>query len=144
MDKGNEITNDYARGLIWLLFSMTGGPLPPYLLEIVLKDGRSFYLMRPIQRNESNYSIVLEIYDFRGIDSEAEKELKENIEKIKFNIEGKEPEEIHPLLCSGSLRCNLNDISYCIEWRRYRRWTLAEFLPEDKRGQLGFLQNKAQ
>lgn len=35
---------DYGRCMVWFLSDMTGGPLPPYLLEIVMRDGRRFYV----------------------------------------------------------------------------------------------------
>lgn len=43
---------DYARDLIWDLYEWSGGPLPPFLLEIIMKDGRKFYIHSIVRRDE--------------------------------------------------------------------------------------------
>jgi hypothetical protein len=52
---------DYSKDLIWLLFTLTGNPYPPYLLEIVMKNGRSYYLHSLNSRDEETKSVVLNI-----------------------------------------------------------------------------------
>ena len=130
----------YGKGLIWLLFDMTGPSLPPFLLEVIMKDGRSFYIHSPNVRDEDRKSMVLNVYDFRAIDPQANKEIIERLDDIPIWTEENEPEALHPLLTIGRLRCDLDDILYCVEWLT-RRWTLKDFLEADNEVQkraLGF------
>ena len=137
MTENARFEDDYARDLIWLLFDMTGGPLPPYLLEIVLKDGRNFYVHSANSKKETTRAIVLNVYDLRAIGNKEETAIRKRLEELGHLGTGINTDDIHPLLAIGRLRCNLSDISYCIEWLA-RRWTLSDFLPEDDRRPLGF------
>ena len=140
-NKNIEFEDDYARDLILLLFDMTGGPLPPYLLEIVLKDGRSFYVHSANSKKETTRAIILNVYDLRAIGNKEQSEIWKHLDELGHLGVGINAGDIHPLLAIGRLRCNLSDIFYCIEWLT-RRWTLSDFLPEDDRRPLGFETHK--
>ena len=128
---------DYSKDLVWLLFDMSGGPFPPYLLEIVMVDGRSFFIYSPNSRDEESKSLVLDVYDLRAIGPDEENVIKEQLEKGNWS-DSSRAEDLHPLLTFSRLRCNLDDISYCIEWLRHRRWTLADFVDKEEAKKIGF------
>jgi hypothetical protein len=129
--------DDYARDLIWLLFSMTGGPLPPYLLEVVMRDGRSFYVHSPNSRNPKTRAIILDVYDFRALGPDEMAELRKTLDKPGSTNQGFNYSDLHPLLSLGRLRCNLSDIAYCVEWFT-RFWSLDSIIPPEKKSALGF------
>jgi hypothetical protein len=130
---------NFAQDLIWLLLDMTGGPLPPYLLEIILEDGRSYYVHSPNRRDEQSKSIVLNIYDFRAINEEDKLEILNKLSETNIWEKSHDIKELHPFLYFGRLRCNLIDILYCIEWLS-RRWPLKTFYPEFEDKKMGFSQ----
>lgn len=129
----------YGKGLIWLLFAQTGPPLPPYLLEVVMKTGQSYYIHSPNVRDVSRRSIVLNVYDFRAIDDQAEQQIKAQLDEDPWSKDS-EPKDLHPLLTIGRLRCDLDDIAYCVEWLS-RWWRLESLFPDlsvEKKRSLGF------
>jgi len=127
---------NYAQGLIWRLFDMTDMPLAPYLLEVVLKDGRSFYIHSPAGRDEKTMDMVLNVYDFRAIGKE-----EETIIMSKLQADGwthlENTYELHPLLEYGRIRINLSDVMYCIEWMK-RRWFIETTQVSEDRTPIGF------
>jgi len=130
---------DYGRWMIWFLSEMTGGPLPPYLLEIVMRDGRSFYVHSGNSRNEESWSVVVNVWDLRAIDEQAEIEIKKKISELKLwtdAIKG-EPSDLHPKLSIGRLRCKLEDIAYVVEWWT-RNWEIDKYFPNDGTKKMGF------
>jgi hypothetical protein len=137
VDEEFTYEDDFARDLIWLLFDMTGGPLPPYLLEVVLRDGRSFFLHSPNSRNPKTRAIILDVYDFRAIGPQEEVELKKKLDSPGSTNPGFKYSDLHPLLSLGRLRCNLDDVAYCIEWFT-RYWRLESMIPPEKKRALGF------
>jgi len=130
---------DSGRWMVWYLSEMTGGPLPPYLLEIVMKDGKSFYVHSGNTRNEEAHSVIVNVWDLRAIDKSAEEEIKKKLDdsKVWNEVQSRHPGDLHPLLSLGRLRCSLDDILYVVEWWT-RIWNIEEFFPEEKKSQLGF------
>jgi hypothetical protein len=143
MSRSFSDNSDYSRDFIWLLFDMEGFPLPPYLLEVVLIDGRSFYIHSPNQRDETSKSIILNVYDFRAIGDEEDIEIKSKLDAMGTWDPKVEPRDLHLGLSAGRLRCNLEDIAYCVEWWT-RYWTLEEFVPKEERRKLGFQLGEAE
>ena len=129
----------YGKSLIWLLFDMTGAALPPYLLEVVMKTGDRYYIHSPNVRDEERKSLVLNVYDFRAIDKVAEDEIKKQLDEDNWDSDTK-PDDLHPLLATARLRCDLEDIAHCVEWLS-RWWKLESLFPEMTEGRkrtLGF------
>lgn len=87
----------YGKGLIWLLFDMTGPSLPPYFLEVFMSTGDSYHVHSPNVRDEKRKSLVLNVYDFRAIDENTEKQIKAKLDDIHWGEDSK-PEDLHPLL----------------------------------------------
>ena len=128
---------DYGRFMVWSLSEMTGGPFPPFFLEIVMKDGRSFYVHSGNSRDEESKSVVVNIYDFRAMNDNDVQGLLKDIEKIW--VAPKKPSELHPRLSHGLLRCKLDDIQYVVQWERGRTWDIEQQFPEKSRHKMGFI-----
>lgn len=131
---------DSGRWMVWFLSEMTGGPLPPYLLEIVMRDGRSFYVHSGNSRDEETWSVIINVWDLRVIDPKTEAEIKNKLgEPQPWNeAKNRQPWDLHPALSIGRLRCKLDDISYVVEWWT-RIWEIEKFFPEKVKKQIGFL-----
>lgn len=128
---------DYAKELIWQLFDMTVGSLPPYLLEITMRDGRSFYIHSPESRDDESKSMALKVYDLDAIGPLDEYEIKTRLDQTGHWSETSSVEDLHTLLKFGRLRCSLDEIAYCVEWIG-KRWTLADFIDKDKALEVDF------
>jgi len=127
---------DYGIFMIWSLSEMTGGPFPPYFLEVVMKDGKSFYVHSGNSRDEESKSVVVNIYDFRAMSIDAEQSLQKSLELL--TVIPKKPWELHPKLSSGLLRCSLDSILYVVQWERSRIWDFEQQFPEATRRKMGF------
>ena len=135
-----KVELDYGRQMIWLLSEMTGPPIPPYLLEIVMKDGRIFYVNSGKGRDESSQSVVVNVWDLRTVNSATEAEIMELLDEP--NIEKKlvpdQPWLLHPSLSIGRLRCKLDDIMYVVEWWT-RYWNNEKFFPKETVHKMGLV-----
>jgi hypothetical protein len=131
---------DYGRWMVWFLSEITGGPLPPYLLEIVMRNGRSFYVHSGNSRDEESGSVVVNVWDLRAVDPQTEAEIKTKLDEPKLWDEASkgQPWDLHPTLSIGRLRCKLDDIAYVVEWWT-RTWEIDKFFPKEVRKQMGFL-----
>ncbi len=135
---------DNGRRMVWSLSEMTGGPLPPYLLEIVMRDGRSFYVHSGNSRFEESLSVIVNIWDLRAVDSKTEIEIKHLLDNPKnWNVGiSEKPSNLHPSLSIGRLRCVLDDIMYVVEWWS-RTWNIEKFFPKEANHQMGFSMPKS-
>ena len=121
---------DFAKVLIWELFDKSSGTLPPYLLEIVMRDGRSFFIHSFGARDKKTKSMSLTVYDLSLIDPEEEYELKTRLDQTGHWSDSSSVDDLHTLLKFGRLRCSLDEVAYCVEWLG-RRWTLDDFLEKE-------------
>ncbi len=128
---------DYAKDLIWNFFESSSGPLPPYLLEIVMRDGRSFYVQSFESRDKKTGSITLIVYDVSLIEPEEEYEIKTRLDQTGHWSESSSVDDLHTMLKIGRLKSNLDEIAYCIEWLG-RRSTLEDFLDKERAGEVQF------
>jgi len=98
--------------MIWLLSELTGPPLPPYLLEIVMKDGRSYYVNTGNSRDDESQSVSVNVWDLRPVDEAANAELLQLLDNQKAwnEADPNRPWLFHPSLSIGRLRCKLDDI----------------------------------
>lgn len=134
---------DYGRWMVWFLSEMTGGPIPPYLLEIVMRDGRSFYVHSGNSRDEETQSVIVNVWDLRAVGPDEETEIKTSLDSPAFwdEVKAKEPWDLHPSLSIGRLKCKLDDISYVVEWWT-RLWNLQDLFPKEKVKAMGFVPPK--
>lgn len=128
---------DYAKDLIWNLFESSSGPLPPYLLEIIMRDGRSFYVQSFEARDKKTKSITLTVYDVSLIEPEEEYEIKTRLDQTGHWSESSSVDDLHTLLKIGRLKSSLDEIAYCVEWLG-RRSTLEDFLDKESDGEVQF------
>lgn len=126
-----------AKNFIWQLFDKLSGTLPPYLLEIVMVDGRSFYIHAFESRDEKTKSMILVVFDLSLIDPEEEYELKTRLDQTGHWSDSSSVDDLHTLLKLGRLHCSLDEIAYCVEWLG-RRWSLSDFVEKEGSEEIRF------
>lgn len=112
----------------------TQAVLPPFYLELILRDGRSYSVHSLLHYDESSSTITLRIWDPWGMNGEDVEELLEGLDEIVTRHELEPPEALPPHLNWGLLRIDPDDIWYCIEW--HDRTCPAE--EPKKRRRIGF------
>ena len=109
--------------------------VPPLCVEVILKDGGKYYLHSFSSYEKENDSLVLRIWDLRAFIPEDLEGLKLALNKVTDRSQLNYEQQIHPKLDWANLRLHLDDIAYCVEWHD-RLW------PQEKRPQIGFVQNE--
>lgn len=113
----------------WIL--QIGDIVPPFCVEIVLKDGSRYFLHSISGKDDGTKSLVIRIWDLRAFSSQEIEVLKDKLNQIKNRNDLSNEQMIHSKLDWANLRLNINQIAYCIEWHD-RLW------PENNRPKIGF------
>ncbi len=119
---------DYLKG--WFSF-INEEIIPPFCVELVLRDGNHYFLHSISGKDEETQSMVMRIWDLRALTHEDIDETKLNLNKINSRKELSDKDKIHPKIDWANLRIHVNDILHCIEWHD-RLW------PEEQRPKIGF------
>jgi hypothetical protein len=89
---------------------------PPFVVEVVLTDGRTFYHHHTSIWNNDADDVVLRVWDLRFL---SDGDLNDLIRKLneKEDRQGLEtPTDVHPKLDTANLWVKKNQIAYVIEW----------------------------
>lgn len=100
--------------------------VPPFVFELGLRNGQTFYLHSISSRDEQTKSMAIRIWDLRAFTPQEIEYLKTKLNEVRSRKELQDERQIHSKLDWAILYINLSDISYCIEWHD-RMW------PEDDR-----------
>jgi hypothetical protein len=112
--------------------SKVKGIIPPFVLELVIRDGARYFIHSVIDRDEKSKSAVIRIWDFRAMTEKDIEELKVILSELHDRSKLADERKVHPKLDWANLRIALDDIMYCIEWHD-RSW------PEEEREKMGFM-----
>ena len=118
---------DYVADWLYLISDL----VPPFCVEIVLKNGQQFYLHSIASKDTDTKSMVIRIWDMRALTDNDIEQLKKNLNQTNSREDLANEKEIHPSLAWANLRINLSEIAYCVEWHD-RMW------PENKRPKIGY------
>ena len=88
--------------------------VPPFCVEIFLKDNQSYFLHSVLHREDSDPMVLLRIWDLREI--KDIQQLKEAMGKVKDRDEYNDAGKIYPNLDWANLRIPKEYIAYAIEW----------------------------
>jgi len=119
---------DHVHSWIWDLDSDPNLDIPPFVLELVLRDSRVFFVRYVIAVDENSKTLGIRTWDLRALDDDDIKHLKENIAIVD---DYSSPTDLHPKLDQSNLRIPLDAIWYCVEHHN-------RFWPESVRSQVGF------
>jgi hypothetical protein len=115
---------DYVVEWLWNF----GEIVPPFCVEIVLRDGSRYYLRSVSAKGEETKTLVLKIWDLRLLNDKADLDaLKQRLNGELKRSELINEKNIHPKLGWAKLRIHLDDIAYCVEWEAWS-WPEEESL----------------
>src|SRR5712692_648301 len=110
--------------------------IPPFCVELVMKDGRCLYLHSGGFDDRESDDLTLRVWDLRAFGPKDLDELRQALSKVKSRSELANEQSVHPKLDWAILRAHLSDVQYCVEWHD-RLW------PEDARPKLGFTASRS-
>lgn len=121
---------DYLKSWFFLI---NEGIIPPFCVELVLKDSSKYFLHSIAGKDEDTRSMVMRIWDLRALTDDDLEVMRKNLNKINSRKDLSDTIKVHPNIDWANLRIHVDDILYCIEWHD-RLW------PDDQRPSIGFNQ----
>lgn len=115
----------------WLEAISGGGIIPPFSVELVLRNGTHHSLHSVISFDRETRTMCARIWDLRAFEPKEIEELKQGLNKIHDRQNLADAEGLHPKLDWANLRLHFDDVAYCIEWHD-RLW------PADSTPKIGF------
>jgi hypothetical protein len=115
----------------WLRAMCQGELIPPFCVELVLRDNTRHYLHSIVAFEEETRTLCARIWDLRAFLPKEIDELKLRLNSIRTRKELSPASGVHPKLDWANLQLHFEDIAYCVEWHD-RLW------PEDARPKIGF------
>jgi hypothetical protein len=112
------------------------GNVPPLVVELVLKDGQSFYAQSVLQRDDDSRTGVIRIWDLRALSSQDIEDLKTALSSSTSRKEREDAVALFPKLDYANLHLHFDDVAYCIEWH-------DRFWPTEERRSAGFRDEKS-
>lgn len=117
----------------WLKLTGKGEPVPPYCVEVVMKDDARYYLHSVVAYEDETRTMCMRVWDLRAMNEKEQKQLKARLNKIRNRRDLSPAEKVHPKLDWANVHVHYDDVTYCVEWHD-RLW------PEDERPKIGFEQ----
>jgi hypothetical protein len=93
-----------------------GGIIPPFCVEVVLKDGARYSLHSVLDCDEETRTMCFRIWDLRALSEADVAALKQTLNGIRDREELAPVEKVHPKLDWANVRVHYDDVSYCVEW----------------------------
>ena len=109
----------------WLKKMCAEGVIPPFCVEIMLKDGSSYFLHSIVDFEDETETMCARIWDLRAFQFDEIADLKHRLNEINDRKELTPPESVHPKLDWANLHVHYDDVFYCVEWHD-RLWPEAE------------------
>lgn len=120
--KKRVIAIDWVLG--WMKAMCKGGIIPPFCVEIVLKDGTHYNLHSILEFEDETRTMCARIWDLRAFRPKEIEELKQTLNGIRDRKKLAPAEAVHPKLDWANLHLHYDDIAYCVEWHD-RIWPVS-------------------
>jgi hypothetical protein len=117
------------------LKEVQGQSLPPLMLELILKSGRSFFIKQIIRVDDVSGLISIRVWDLRALSAEDIKALQVELNQI-LDREELNNISLHPHVDQGNLRAYISEIEAVVEWHD-RVWPSIEE-HQERRSTIGF------
>ena len=108
------ISTDWVLG--WLKAMCQGEIIPPFCVEIVLKDGTRYNLHSIIDFDDETRTFCARIWDLRAFRPADIIELRNKLNQIHVRSELAPAESVHPKLDWANVHLHHDDVAYCVEW----------------------------
>jgi hypothetical protein len=95
----------------------TDQTIPPMVLELVLRSGRSFYVKTVFPVNEATGLVPLCVWDLRALDQADHETVLRRLNAVATREELENVERLHPKLDHGTLWVPVSEIEAILEWQ---------------------------
>lgn len=109
-----KIGTDWVLG--WLKAMCKGEPIPPFCVELVLKDGVHYSLHSIVAFEDETRTLCARIWDLRAFRPNEINQLKQKLNRIRSLRKLSPAEAVHPKLDWANLHLHYEDVAYCVEW----------------------------
>jgi hypothetical protein len=113
------VRTDWVVG--WLKSMCKGQPIPPFCVELVLKDGTRYNLHSVVSSEDETETLCARIWDLRTFRSDEISALKQRLNEIRERSALVPAKAVHPKLDCADLHVHYGEIAYCVE-RHDRTW----------------------
>ena len=110
--------------------------IPPLVLELILRSGRSFYVKNIFPVDEATGLVPIRVWDLRALNQADLDTVLRRLNTVKSRDELENVERLHPKLDQGNLWVLVSEIEAIMEWHD-RLWPSVEG-SEDRRVRIGF------
>jgi len=110
--------------------------IPPLVLELILRSGRSFYIKSIFPVDEATGLVPIRVWDLRALNQADLDTVLRRLNTVKSRDELENVERLHPKLDQGNLWVLVSEIEAIMEWHD-RFWPSVEG-SEDRRVRIGF------
>lgn len=110
--------------------------IPPMMLELILRSGKSFYVKNVFPFDENVGLVPMRVWDVRALTQADLDTLLRRLNTVKSRDELENVERLHPKLDQGNLWVLLSEIGAIMEWHD-RFWPSVE-ASGDRQVRIGF------
>lgn len=93
-----------------------GQTIPPLVLELILRSGKSFYIRTVFAVDEKAEMVPLSVWDLRALSQADLDTVLRRLGAVKSRDELENIERLHPKLDQGNLWVLLSEIEAIVEW----------------------------
>jgi hypothetical protein len=90
--------------------------VPPLMLEVILRSGKSFYLKRVFAVDENAEIVPLCVWDLRALNQADLDTVLRRLSAVESREALENIERLHPKLDQGNLWVRLSEIESIVEW----------------------------
>jgi hypothetical protein len=112
--RSRKIATDWV--LDWLKHMCKGEPIPPFCVEVVLRDSTRYYLHSVVAFEDESRTMCARIWDLRAFQPDDIDDLKQRLNQIRTRRELTPADAVHSKLDWANLHLHYDDIAYCVEW----------------------------
>jgi hypothetical protein len=99
--------------------------IPPMVLELILRSGRSFYIKNVFPVDENVGLVPIRVWDVRALNQADLDTVLRRLNSVKSRDELENVERLHPKLDQGNLWVLVSEIEAIMEWHD-RFWPSVE------------------
>lgn len=99
--------------------------IPPMVLELILRSGRSFYIKNVFPVDENVGLVPIRVWDVRALNQADLDTMLRRLNSVKSRDELENVERLHPKLDQGNLWVLVSEIEAIMEWHD-RFWPSVE------------------
>jgi len=103
----------------------TNQTIPPLVLELILRSGRSFYIKNIFPVDEAAGLVPIRVWDLRALNQADLDTVLRRLNSVKSRDELENVERLHPKLDQGNLWVLVSEIEAIMEWHD-RFWPSVE------------------